>query len=244
MARSRNIKPGFFTNAELLECQPLARLLFAGLWTEADCRGILEDRPKNLKIKVLPGDNCDTEELLQELVQAGMIVRYQVGEMRCIFVKNFGKHQNPHVNEKPNSLPAPEEYGASTVQAPEQHQCDPADSLLLIPDSLTPNSDELGEPRAPVLDFEAEKGKQSRDRKKPETPVPEGFALAESTVDWCRNKGYERKPIEAEVEQFVAYHQAKDTRMRDWQAGFRNWVLIGEKNGWARLREARNLSIA
>jgi hypothetical protein len=48
MARSRNIKPGFFTNDELAECHPLGRLLFAGLWTIADKRG-LDDRPKKLK---------------------------------------------------------------------------------------------------------------------------------------------------------------------------------------------------
>lgn len=144
MARARNLKPGFFTNGDLLECQPLARLLFAGLWTEADCRGILEDRPKTIKIKLLPGDNCDVGALLDELQTAGFITRYQVGEARCIFVNMFGKHQNPHQNEKPNSLPAPEcmaeveselpeDSGASTVQVPEQHQSDPAESLLLNP---------------------------------------------------------------------------------------------------------------
>ena len=36
MARARNIKPGFFTNDVLADCDPLARLLFAGLWTVAD----------------------------------------------------------------------------------------------------------------------------------------------------------------------------------------------------------------
>lgn len=151
MARARNLKPGFFTNGDLLECQPLARLLFAGLWTEADCRGILEDRPKTIKVKILPGDNCDVDELLNELQDAGFITRYQVGEHRCIFVKMFGKHQNPHQNEKPNALPAPEcmgevdaevreDSGASTVQAPEQHESDPAESLLLNPsDESTPS---------------------------------------------------------------------------------------------------------
>jgi hypothetical protein len=49
MARSRNIKPGFFTNDELAECHPLGRLLFAGLWTIADKEGRLDDRPKKLK---------------------------------------------------------------------------------------------------------------------------------------------------------------------------------------------------
>jgi len=48
MARSRNIKPGFFRNEMLAECSPLARLLFAGLWCLADRFGRLEDRPKRI----------------------------------------------------------------------------------------------------------------------------------------------------------------------------------------------------
>ena len=40
MSRSRNIKPGFFKNEHLAECQPLARLLFIGLWTLADREGL------------------------------------------------------------------------------------------------------------------------------------------------------------------------------------------------------------
>ena len=48
MARARNIKPGFFANENLAECDPLARLLFAGLWCLADREGRLEDRPKRI----------------------------------------------------------------------------------------------------------------------------------------------------------------------------------------------------
>lgn len=110
MARARNIKPGFFTNADLIECDPLARLLFAGLWCEADRRGILEDRPKTLKIKILPGDNCDVEALLAELETWGFIQRYEADGVRCILIRNFEKHQNPHYKELPSALPAPLGY--------------------------------------------------------------------------------------------------------------------------------------
>ena len=46
MARARNIKPGFFRNADLVEMPIEARLLFIGLWTLADRSGRLEDRPR------------------------------------------------------------------------------------------------------------------------------------------------------------------------------------------------------
>lgn len=99
MARSRNIKPAFFKNETLAECAPLARLLFAGLWCLADRVGRLEDRPKRIRAEILPYDDGCVDDILNELHNAGFILRYGVGEKRYIQVVNFGKHQNPHCKE-------------------------------------------------------------------------------------------------------------------------------------------------
>lgn len=130
MARARNIKPGFFTNDELAQCEYGARLLFIGLWTVADREGRLEDRPLRIKGQLFPYDNCDIEKWLNALAYRGFITRYELVGRKFISVNNFRKHQNPHVNEC-----------ASTIPAPECSASNPADSLLLIPDSL--NSDSL-----------------------------------------------------------------------------------------------------
>ncbi|WP_233842194.1 hypothetical protein [Dyella sp. 2HG41-7] len=139
MARARNIKPGFFKNDRLAECQPLARILFAGLWCEADREGRMEDRPKRLKVEYLAYDNCDVDELLAELEQRGFIVRYVVDDTAYIAIPNFGKHQNPHIREPASSIPAPDMHsartGSDTVQAQCSHSSGPADSPFLIPDS-------------------------------------------------------------------------------------------------------------
>ena len=107
MARARNIKPGFFVNEQLGECRPLARLLFIGLWTIADRDGKLEDRPKRIKIELLPWDSCDADELLQELYEQGLIIRYEVDREKYILIPNFIKHQNPHQKEVSRGLPDP-----------------------------------------------------------------------------------------------------------------------------------------
>lgn len=107
MARARNIKPGFFQNDLLAEIDPLGRLLFAGLWTIADRAGRLEDRPKRIKAAVLPYDNCDLDNLLNELAKRGFILRYEVGGEQFIEVQNFVKHQNPHCKEPESTIPAP-----------------------------------------------------------------------------------------------------------------------------------------
>lgn len=118
MARSRNIKPGFFTNDELAECSPHARLLFAGLWTIADKEGRLDDRPKKVKALVLPFDNVDCDELLQQLHDRKFIQRYQVQDGAYIQITNWKKHQNPHCKEAPSEIP--EYCEADTKQEEEQ----------------------------------------------------------------------------------------------------------------------------
>jgi len=150
MARSRNIKPGFFLNDDLAECEPLARLLFAGLWCIADREGRLEDRPKRIKAEVLPYDNCDVDQLLNQLVKHKFILRYEVDGGQYIQIINFKKHQNPHVKEAESIIPpppapesAPYKHHASTVQKPEQHNSFPADSLNPHTDSLTPHTDNI-----------------------------------------------------------------------------------------------------
>lgn len=105
MARARNIKPGFFTNDQLADLDPYARLLFIGLWTVADREGRLEDRPKKIKAEILPFDDVDVDALLTALASHGFIVRYVADTLACIEVVNFVKHQNPHPKEKPSEIP-------------------------------------------------------------------------------------------------------------------------------------------
>ena len=137
MARARNIKPGFFQNDLLAEITPLGRLLFAGLWTIADRAGRLEDRPKRIKAAVLPYDECDVDELLSELEQKAFVVRYCVESERFIQVQNFVKHQNPHCKEPESTIPAPDLHCTSPVLISNKNGSSHADSLLLIPDSLS-----------------------------------------------------------------------------------------------------------
>ena len=122
MARARNIKPSFFTNEYLSDLQPLARLLFIGLWCYADREGRLEDRPKRLKVDILPYDDCDVDKLLESLENSPdrFITRYEVDGKRYIQIENFTKHQNPHIKEPISTIPAPCKNSANMGQASEQ----------------------------------------------------------------------------------------------------------------------------
>lgn len=132
MARLRTIKPGFFLNEDLASCQPLARLLFAGLWTIADREGRLEDRPRRIKAAVLPYDDCSPDDLLAELADRGFIVRYADGDRRYIAVASWGKHQYPNVKEVPSIMPGPPEHSDSTVQSLCDHHASTPVSLSSV----------------------------------------------------------------------------------------------------------------
>jgi hypothetical protein len=143
MARARNIKPGFFTNEELVELPMATRLLFIGLWTVADREGRLEDRPKRIKMAVFPADEVDVDAALDALQAAGFLLRYEIAGQRYIEVLAFNKHQNPHRDEKASTLPAPCRQRAGTVSAAAGQGGDRAESLSSdsgLPESGIPDT--------------------------------------------------------------------------------------------------------
>ena len=130
MARSRNIKPGFFQNEDLVDLDPIVRLLFIGLWTLADREGRLENRPKKIKMQLFPADELDVHRALTGLAEKRLITLYSIDNINYIQVDNFHKHQHPHMKEQKSTIPEPK----SPVHAPDINHACPSDSLLPITD--------------------------------------------------------------------------------------------------------------
>jgi len=210
MARSRNIKPGFFTNEDLVELDFATRLLFAGLWTVADREGRLQDRPKKIKIDVFPADNLDIDAMLTALHNGKFITRYEIEGSKFIQISNWSKHQNPHHTEKASEIPGLD--GDLTVKERLEPVTKPdkdgeclADSLLLIPDSLIPDS--LSVP-------------QDKPAKR-KTRLPENFEPNQTGIDMATKAGLSAA---AELVKFVNHHTAKGSLFVDWQSAFRTWI--------------------
>jgi hypothetical protein len=151
MARARSLKPGFFKNEVLASLNPLARILFEGLWILADREGRLEDRPKRIKAEILPYDKCDADRLLGDLADAGFILRYEAAGEGFISIPTFVKHQNPHVREVPSAIPAPTQVVPSTGSAPTQvvpstGSADASSPPSPFPLPLTPSLDSFPSP--------------------------------------------------------------------------------------------------
>lgn len=249
MARSRNIKPGFFLNDKLAEVEPLGRLLFAGLWCLADREGRLKDRPKRIKAEVLPYDSCDIDKLLNDLWRHGFIIRYEVDGDRFIQVVNFLKHQNPHHKEAKSEIPPPPEdhenaihpssqqaqvkHESSMTQAQAKHEPSMSQSCTLIPDSLNLIPDSLlGEvpknPSTPSSNI----SNDERDILKTLKGI-EGYPLDYKTdLEYIRQLlvDFPQINIREEIRKFATYKLDKPLKKKsNPRLQIRNWMTNAEK---------------
>jgi hypothetical protein len=142
--RARNIKPGYFVNDDLGALPPITRIAFAGLWCIADRAGRMEDKPKRIKVQILPYDDVDMDDILNQLHDAKFITRYIADGQEYIEIPNFSLHQNPHKHERESEIPPYSEqvhtlHSTSTVQV-QYKDGDCTGQARLIPDSLIPDS--------------------------------------------------------------------------------------------------------
>ncbi|HWB00775.1 MAG TPA: hypothetical protein VG713_19920 [Pirellulales bacterium] len=252
MARSRIIKPEFYLNEKLVALHPLTRLLYPGLWQQADRDGRLEDRPLRLKLAILPYDNCDVDTMLQELHDEGFIVRYEVDGIRYIAIPAFSEHQSPHVSEKSRNFPgppdsAPVKHGASTVQESVKHGAG-TNQAPPVTRSPSPHSDSdsgsdsdsdsgSGSKRAspdgeaqsePDGGFKLSPGCSKRSRSSTRSRKPKS-EFVKPTVEEVRKYCLERKNGIA-PEEFVDFYDANGwvqgdgtKPIKDWKAAVRTW---------------------
>lgn len=109
--RIRNVKPDILHDEELWALAVKTGMPiyqgFQGLWCYADREGRFEWRPLALRSLILPYWHGDYEKLLEALVGAGMVVRYEVDGRAYGWVRNLRKHQAINAREPPSTLPPP-----------------------------------------------------------------------------------------------------------------------------------------
>lgn len=185
--RTRNLKPNFFKNDILGSLNPLARLLFSGLWCLADREGRLEDRPLRIKAEILPFDDCDVDSLLSLLHENGFITRYEAEGKKYIDIPRFTYHQHPNMKEAASEIPppnpdkkavlskAPAKHCESLVKAPNKHR--ESSPLNLKPQTLNPKPQTLnpktesGDADAILDHFEKVTHLRFRDRETPKALI-------------------------------------------------------------------------
>lgn len=215
MARTRLLKPGFFTNDVLLAIEPLGRILFAGLWCHADRLGRLEDRPGRLKIQILPCDNCDVDELLEQLHERGFIERYSVSEVSYIQILSFDKHQNPHKNEIDSVIPIRSKERSTRVKA----QSTRAVYGLPSPVNSKPSSADT-EASSPIK-LDPPKTSALRASQTKKTRFPIDFAVNQNNAETATREGI---ALESALESFREFHLSKGSLFADWNLALNTWI--------------------
>jgi hypothetical protein len=125
MARIRTIKPEFFTSEDIVSLSPLARLLYIGLWCEADREGRMVWKPKTFKMRYFPADDCDINALCDEIANAGLIKLYSDG---YAYIPAFHAHQHINPRETASQLPEPPKTDSKTTRKARVNDASPRDS--------------------------------------------------------------------------------------------------------------------
>jgi hypothetical protein len=92
MPKIRGFKPDLWTDEDFVELSAFARLLWLGMWNFACDNGHLQDKSKQIKMRVLPTDDVNCADLLREIEAQRLIERAD----GWITIPNLSHHQKPH----------------------------------------------------------------------------------------------------------------------------------------------------
>lgn len=119
MARIRTIKPEFWTSEQIVECSPIARLLFVGLWTFADDRGVIPRRSRSIKMLIFPGDDfCldDIDRWIDELQTNGLVCVFSADGTEYLSITGWEKHQR--IDRPSFKYPNPQDFDTFSEPSP------------------------------------------------------------------------------------------------------------------------------
>jgi hypothetical protein len=234
MARIRTVKPEFWSDEQVMECSPLARLMFIGIWNFCDDGGNHPLSEKTIKALVFPGDDINSttiRRMLVELSSNALVRFYESGGKAYLNVKGW-RHQKI---DKP-TIKHPDFYEGIEVFP---HDLWPADHVVVEASSNTrrilveaspPEGEGKGKGKGIGKDQERcpniEKPKATATRK---TKIPSPFLLTVEMRSWA----VESAPgvdLKTETEKFVDYWRAEAKTKADWPATWRNWIRKAQQD--------------
>lgn len=119
MSRIRSIKPEFWSSEQVMECSPMARLAFIGMWNFCDDQGVHPASAKTLKAEVFPSDGITSQQvsdIIAELIGQGLLLEYSANGRNWWYVTGW-RHQlinRPSAPKYPPPPPPINDYSLST----------------------------------------------------------------------------------------------------------------------------------
>lgn len=107
MARIRTIKPDYWTSNQVMDCSPLTRLLFIGIWNFCDDKGRMTVTPKKLKALIFPSDVMalgDIRRMIDELSDTNLVTLYTIEDVEYLQVNGWyhQKIDRPNISRLPD----------------------------------------------------------------------------------------------------------------------------------------------
>jgi uncharacterized phage protein (TIGR02220 family) len=113
--RSRTISlDSCLAHKNLASCVIEAEVVVDRLPMLADREGRLFDRPEKIRSTIMPSRACDMNQVLQQLAQVGLIIRYEIDMARYIQIVDFVGQQPLHWHESKSVIPPPPGFDAHT----------------------------------------------------------------------------------------------------------------------------------
>ncbi|WP_119270873.1 hypothetical protein [Taklimakanibacter deserti] len=231
MARIRSIHPGLFTDADFVKMSDAAQIFYVGLLTEADDFGAFKWEPVELKMRIRGASLQPVEPLLDELVQAQRVVRYQHDGRYYGLIRNFTKYQSPKSPKSRYFIPPDYRKFAGSSDANAEESGDEAD---MFPTNGEKSPQREGRGVGEDDGGERETGEEGarappkpNGKSKVASRLPDDFAPSEEDVRSAYADGLSDDEARREFEKFKDYWRSKpgkDGTKLDWSATFRNWM--------------------
>lgn len=226
MSRIRTIKPEFWTSEQVMECSPLARLAFIGMWNFCDDNGVHPASCKTLKAQVFPGDDitvADVQSLIDELIRQQLLAEFQADDHAWWLVTGWHHQLINRPSKSRYPLPPKMQKAVSTHGGLSEY-------------SLTEGRGREGrgrERRGKEGKGEGEESARAETAPKdtPSAPALKGSRLSLEVLpqDWQAWAKRERPDLDPQrtFDTFHDYWVGKagaDGMKLDWSATWRNWV--------------------
>ena len=228
MAKNRMIRPETWTDDKFVILSPYARLLFIGMWNYACDNGHLDDSALQLKMRILPADDVDVSELLQETLNSGMVTRgngylkvvnlarrQPLDSRFLVFCAHCDNDREKHYSPG-DKKPARATHASNTSDAREQHEGARRehDEVLCSGDGDVVVTSSSGDGDVVV-------NARASGRKRPARPIPNDWEPTDTHAAYATQHGLD---ISAEVFKFRNHALGADKRQVDWNATFSTWL--------------------
>ena len=161
MARDRKIPSDFWTWEAVIDCAPMTRLLFIGLWNFADDLGVQPLRPRTIRMQVFPGDAIDNDTvraMIDELAAQGLVRIYEVDGAQYVAVTDWDQLQRVGRNARRRypAFPSPRDGGEKVPSVSEADEALPASTPSIVGDEPSPSPSSGLQPPSPHIREEKE----------------------------------------------------------------------------------------